>query len=113
MPLEPNNKLKDRNFYQFNANKDLDSPDADEVVAAEYTMEIAFINGSPKTLLTLNIQDDAHPDNIPLTGEKILLVKKNGNLWNDVVDTNTTLSLSDSQNKIARFIRDKTISLPR
>ena len=113
LPLEPNNKLKDRNFYQFNANKDLDSPDADEVVAAEYTMEIAFINGSPKTLLTLNIQDDAHPDNIPLTGEKILLVKKNGNLWNDVVDTNTTLSLSDSQNKIARFIRDKTISLPR
>ena len=112
-PLEPNNKLKDRNYYKFNATLDLDSPAGDEVVPAEYTMEIAFVNGAPKTLLTLNIQDDAHPDNIPLTGEKILLVKKNGNLWNDVVDADTTLSLSDSQNKIARFIRDKTISLPR
>ena len=113
LPLEPNNKLKDRNWYKFNAAVDLDSPAGDEIIPAEYTMEIAFISGQPKTLLTLNIQDDAHPDNIPLTGEKILLVKKNGNLWNDIVDADTTLSLSDSQNKIARFIRDKTISLPR
>ena len=113
LPLEPNNKLKDRNWYKFNAAIDLDSPDGDEIVPAEYTMEIAYIDGQPKTLLILNIQDDAHPDNIPLTGEQILLVKKNGNLWNDIVDTNTSLSLSDSQNKIARFIRDKTISLPR
>jgi hypothetical protein len=113
LPLEPNNKLKDRNFYKFNATIDLDSSAGDEVVAPEYTMENVFINGESKTLLTLNIQDATHPDNIPLTGEKIIMVKKNGNLWNDIVSDTTTLTLSDSQNKIARFIRDKTISLPR
>jgi hypothetical protein len=61
----------------------------------------------------LNIQDDLHPDNIPLLGEKLQIVRKTGNVWNDIIDANTSVSLTDSNNKIARFIREKTISLPR
>jgi len=113
LPLETNNKLKDRNYYKFNATIDQDSPAGDEIVPPEFTTENVFINGESKTLLILNIQDDTHPDNIPLFGEKITLVRKTGQIWNDVVEGNTTLSLSESQNKIARFIREKTISLPR
>jgi hypothetical protein len=36
-----------------------------------------------------------------------------GNVWNDIISANTSVSLTDSNNKIARFIREKTISLPR
>ena len=113
LPLEINDKSKDRNFYRFDATLDQDSTQGDVIVPAEYTLENILINGQSRTLLILNIQDDLHPDNIPLLGEKLQVVRKTGNVWNDIVDSNTSLSLTDSTNKIARFIREKTISLPR
>ena len=112
-PLEPTNKLKDTNYYQFNATIDQDSTEGDEVIAAEYTLENVLISESSRTLLVLNVQDSLHPDGIPLLGEKLQVVTRNGNVWNDIIDNTTSLSMTDSTNKIARFIREKTISLPR
>jgi hypothetical protein len=112
-PLEPTNKLKDTNYYQFNATIDQDSPDADEVIAPEYTVENLMINDESRTMLILNIQDDLHPDGNALLGEKLQVVRKTGNVWNDITSNTTSLSLADSNNKIAKFIREKTISLPR
>jgi hypothetical protein len=113
LPLEINNKLKDRNFYSFDPTLAQDSSEGDVVVPAEYSVENVLISGESRTLLVLNIQDNLHPDNIPLNGEKLQVVRKTGNVWNDIVDNNTSISLTDSTNKIARFIREKTISLPR
>jgi hypothetical protein len=113
LPLEINNKLKDRNFYSFDATIAQDSAEGDVIVPAEYTVENVLIESQSRTLLVLNIQDNLHPDNIPLNGEKLQVVTRSGNVWNDIIDENTSLSLTDSNNKIARFIREKTISLPR
>ena len=113
LPLETTNKLKDRNYYKFNPTLAQDSSAGDEVIAPDFTVENIMIEGASRTLLVLNLQDDLHPDNIPLSGEKLQIVRKNGTVWNDIVDSDTTLSLSDSTNKIATFIKNKTISLPR
>ena len=112
-PLEPTNKLKDTNYYQYNATIDQDSPNADEILAPEYTVENVLISGQSKTMLVLNVQDGIHLDGIPLLNEKLQVVRKAGKLWNDIIDNTTSLSLTDSNNKIAKFIKEKTISLPR
>ena len=112
-PLEPTNKNKDTNYYKFNATIDQDSPDADEIIAPEYTVENIMIDQQSRTLLKLNVQDQLHIDGTPLLGENLKVVTKTGQLWNDIVDGTATLSMSESTNDIARFIRDKTISLPR
>jgi len=44
----------------------------------------------------------------PADGTFIEVVRRTGKIWND-----TGKSLADSTNQIARFITDKTISLPR
>ena len=45
-------------------------------------------------------------------GEKLTVIRKQGQLWNDIVDSTTTKSLGRSQNPIAQFIRAKEVKLP-
>ena len=112
-PLEPTNKSKDTNYYEFDATVDQDSVEGDQVLPPEYTVENVMIDQQSRTMLKIDVQDALHLDGHPLLGENLKVVRKTGNVWNDIVDGETTLSMSDSTNKIARFIREKTISLPR
>ena len=50
-PLEPINKLKDTNYYQYNATIDQDSPDADEILDPEYTVENVLIESESRTTI--------------------------------------------------------------
>ena len=68
------------------------SPEGDVIVPAEYTLED-------------NILSLATP---PASSVLIKIVRKLGKVWND-----PGKSLEDSNNQIANFIKDKTISLPR
>ena len=45
-------------------------------------------------------------------GEKLTVIRKQGQLWNDIVDSTSTKSLGRSQNPVAQFIRAKEVKLP-
>ena len=45
-------------------------------------------------------------------GEKLTVIRKQGQLWNDIVDSRSTKSLGRSQNPVAQFIRAKEVKLP-
>jgi len=68
-----------------------DSPEGDEVVAPEFTVDVDND--------TITLRDDAP------TGVKIVVQRKEGKLWTD--------DLSTSDSKIARFIRAGTIKLTK
>ena len=86
-------RLRNHPIDVFDPTKDQDSPEANITIPAEYTVD-------SDNILTLT--------DTPAQNQQILVIRKIGRIWND---PNT--SLSDSENSIARFIRDKTISLPR
>jgi hypothetical protein len=93
-------RLRDHELPVYNANLSLDSPEADTVSPAEYSVE--------NNIITFNIQDELHSNQVPLSNEKIQIVRKIGKIWND-----KGKSLSDSENQIAKFLTSSSIQLPR
>lgn len=86
-------RLRNHPLSVFDPTIDQDSTEADVVIPAEYSVD-------QDNVLTLTSP--------PAAGQHVQVVRKIGQVWND-----PSTSLSDSNNAIARFIRDKTISLPR
>jgi len=78
-------------FTVFDPIIDQDSPEGDQVVAPEFTVDV--------TEDTVTLRDD-----VP-TGVRIVVQRKEGKLWTD--------DLSTSDSKIARFIRAGTIKLSK
>jgi hypothetical protein len=78
-------------FKVYNPLTAQDSPEGDEVVAPEFTVDVDND--------TITLRDDAP------TGVKIVVQRKEGKLWTD--------DLSTSDSKIARFIRAGTIKLTK
>jgi hypothetical protein len=98
--------LRKSTTTHFNKNNALDSGDvnADYTVAPDYTVDAnnnIFIQ--PRNIETGEIISPTEYD-----GQQIKIVRRIGRVWNDAGK-----SLSDSNNQIARFIKDKTISLVR
>jgi hypothetical protein len=85
-------RLRSVPIQSFDKTKDQDSPDADVTLPVEYAIE--------NNILTLADK--------PGTNIKIVIVRQQGKVW-----TENETSLSDSNTQIAKFIREKTISLPR
>ena len=69
-----------------------DSPEGDETLAPEFT-----INGNDLVLSTP-----------PILNTKIIVVRRQGKLWTD-----PGISLGDSDSNIAKFLRAATVDLPR
>ena len=87
----------------FDRTVDQDSPEADVSIAPEYTIENIITESGTVTVLTLADYIDA-----PTDGTLIEVTRRTGKIWNDAGK-----SLATSENQIAKFITDKTISLPR
>ena len=96
-------RLRKDTIVTFDRTVDQDSPEADVTINPEYTIENISTESGTVTVLTL--ADYIDP---PADGTFIEVVRRTGKIWND-----TGKSLADSTNQIARFITDKTISLPR
>lgn len=86
-------RLRNHAIDVFDSTIDQDSPEADYTVPAEYTIDSDNI---------LYLVDT------PASNIRIQIVRKVGKTWHDPNE-----SLSNSNTQIARFIRDKTISLVR
>jgi hypothetical protein len=84
-------RLRKTSLQSFDNTIDQDSPEADVTLEPEYT-----ITGS-----TLNLNF------VPGENQKVIVVRKVGKLWTDQGS-----SLSNSDNNIARFLRDATVDLP-
>ena len=83
------------NSYKFdNVNGPIaqDSPEGDETIAAEFT-----INSNNLQLL-----------DIPTQNTKVIVVRKQGKIWKD-----TGVALANSNSNIAKFLRAATVDLPR
>ena len=93
-------RLRDHELSVYDAELNLDSPEADIISPAEYSVQ--------DNVITFNIQDNLHSDQIPLSNEKIQIVRKIGKVWND-----NGKSLSDSETQIAKFLTNSSIQLPR
>ena len=85
-------RLRSVPLQSFDKTLDQDSPDADVTLPVEYTIE--------NNVLTLAA--------IPASGVKVVISRMQGKTW-----TEDGTSMSDSNRQIAKFIREKTISLPR
>ena len=85
-------RLRNHTLDSFDITLAQDSTDGDIVLPAEFTLDSNI----------LSLADT------PASNIKIQIVRKLGKTWNDL-----NKSLSDSNNQIARFIKDKTISLAR
>ena len=96
-------RLRKDNIVEFDPTIDQDSPEGDVTIAPEYTVENIVWGSS--TVTALFLADYIDP---PADGTKIEIVRRTGKIWNDIGKT-----IADSENQIARFITDKTISLPR
>ena len=88
----------------FDVTRDLDSPDADITLPAEYSVTNINTNES-----TFTITDTT---NIP-TGTKITVIRRVGRVWNEIIDENTTKTLSQTDNRIGNFLREKEVTLPQ
>ena len=71
-----------------------DSPEADTTVPAEFTVD----GVNPVITFTTT----------PSTSAKIVVIRKQGKIWHD-----TEKALSQTENDIARFIRQKEVALPQ
>jgi hypothetical protein len=69
-----------------------DSPEGDETVSAEYT-----VNGNELVLA-----------DTPIQNTKVIVVRKQGQIWTD-----PGVALADSENPISKFLRATTVDLPR
>jgi len=86
-------RLRKNSIQKFNSSLDQDSPEADETLPPEFTIE----NGNELVL--------AQP---PVGNSRVLIVRKLGKLWQ-----NSGEQLRYSTNSIAQFIRNATTSLPK
>ena len=84
-------RLRKNSIQSFDNTIDQDSPEADITLDPEFT-----VTGS-----TLNLNF------VPGENQKVIVVRKIGKLWTD-----QGVSLSNSENDIARFLRDATVDLP-
>jgi hypothetical protein len=86
-------RLRKNSISSYNATLGMDSPEADVVLPAEFS-----VTGTTTTCTLLVA---------PPINTKIIVVRKIGKLWN--ADT----PLSQTENDIARFLRAKEVSLPQ
>ena len=96
-------RLRKDPIVKFDATVDQDSPEADVILAPEFTMETIVWGTDTRTAIYL--ADYIDP---PADGTIIEVVRKTGKVW-----TELGKSIADSENEICKFITDKTISLPR
>ena len=97
-------RMRKNSIQSFDVTKDLDSPDADITLPAEYSVTNINTNES-----TFTITDTT---NIP-TGTKITVIRRVGRVWNEIIDENTTKTLSQTDNRIGNFLREKEVTLPQ
>lgn len=105
LPFVPNNvnefevfvggrRLRKNSIQSYNATLGMDSPEADVTLPAEFS-----VTGTTPILTLLTA---------PAVNTKVIVVKKIGKLWNTA-----GISLSQTENEIARFLRAKEVSLPQ
>lgn len=87
-------KLRNIAISQFDLTKDQDSTEGDVTLPKEFEVDLE------ENTITLS--------NIPLDGERVVIARKQGQIW-----TNDSVSLVESDSKIARFIRGATIKLTK
>lgn len=97
-------RMRKNSTQSFDVTKDLDSPDADITLPAEYSVTNVNTNESTFTI--------ANTTNIP-TGTKITVIRRVGRVWNEIIDENTTKTLSQTDNRIGNFLREKEVTLPQ
>ena len=85
-------RLRKNEIKQFDKTIALDSPEGDVTQPAEFSA-----TGTTLTLTTA-----------PTEGEKVIVVRRVGKLWSD-----QGKELRYANNDISRFLRDKTVSLPK
>ena len=86
------NIIDNYKFDDTNGPISQDSPEGDETLSAEFS-----VNGNQLTLLDM-----------PLLNTKIIVIRKQGKIWKE---TGTAMAESDSD--IAKFLRAATVDLPR
>ena len=96
--------MRKNSIQSFDVTKDLDSPDADITLPAEYTVTNVTENESTFTI--------TNTTNMP-TGIKITVIRRVGRVWNEIIDENTTKTLSQTDNRIGNFLREKEVTLPQ
>jgi len=85
--------LRKNSIRQYNATLGMDSPEADVILPAEFS-----VTGS-STTLALTVA--------PPINTRITVVRRLGRVWNAYT------ALSQTENDIARFLRAKEVSLPQ
>ena len=81
-------RMRKNSIQSFDVTRDLDSPEADITLPAEYS--VTNINENESTFIR---QDQ----NIPV-GTKITVIRRVGRVWNEIIDENTTKTLSQTDN---------------
>jgi hypothetical protein len=78
------------------------SPDGDKWLEAEYAVN-------------KNVGAYVRLTNPPEANTKLTIVRKQGQIWNEIIDSTTGAykPLGQSQTEVATFLRGKTIDLPR
>ena len=100
-------KLRKTSISRYNQAIAQDSTEADETVAADFSL--AYNTDSSGNIVTADVVFATPPAN----GVKIEIIRKTGKLWNEILTNTTTKTLSDSNNKIARFITEKSFRLAK
>ena len=94
-------RLRKNSISSYNINLGMDSPAADVILPAEFTV------AANSSILTLTGEP-------PAVNTRITVVRKIGKLWNDIdISLQSTVPLSQTENEIARFLRAKEVSLPQ
>ena len=86
--------MRKNSISQYNPANGQDSPEADDTVSAEFTVD----GVNPVITFT----------NTPATNAKIVVIRKQGKIWQEGTDP-----LSQTDNDIARFIRQKEVAPPQ
>ena len=97
-------RMRKNSIQSFDVTRDLDSPEADITLPAEYS--VTNINENESTFTLTSTQ------NIPV-GTKITVIRRVGRIWNEIIDENTTKTLSQTDNRIGNFLREKEVTLPQ
>ena len=97
-------RMRKNSIQSFDVTRDLDSPEADITLPAEYS--VTNINENESTFTLTSTQ------NIPV-GTKITVIRRVGRVWNEIIDENTTKTLSQTDNRIGNFLREKEVTLPQ
>ena len=87
-------RMRKNSISQYNPANGQDSPEADDTVSAEFTVD----GVNPVITFT----------NTPAANAKIVVIRKQGKIWQEGTDP-----LSQTDNDIARFIRQKEVAPPQ